>query len=481
MKANKRLLESHGPFDCTRNRSSLTNSRSAILLDRSPSIENPVTGTFNPRFDPLFQVGVGDRIQPTVNNAKEKNSLPLSLSSSPSIDSQSRTAVFQHSKGNMFHSKGFTKRTKQGHTKTLILLSSLLTVVFFFHLYFSDSVPAQFPSLLLTTDNEQTLKNENERPVFHIVISAGGDNLSTLNMRSIESIFYHHKKAKLIIHSNQETGLASGIQHPKLQPLLQLGYDIQLKEYLPHKVLRQAMELPGSHMKKDVVQPFADKMEDGSLEKGRFWYANEANMMRLLVLYLQGGIYLDTDVVLINKVLGGSTTLDNAAARHSDKKGFHNSVLKFNQPNNPFLAEVLHNMILNYDGHIWGYNGVRAFGRAAKEHSDLVCPPLPLDIAKELQEMESPPAPTSGNNTNTDCWIHPLPNDSTAAIHWTEWDEYCFQDDSPTYQDTKKLLTNSLLLHFNNKNVGGKIAERLYKKGTVCDYALQNFCITCQD
>ena len=109
------------------------------------------------------------------------------------------------------------------------------------------------------------------------------------------------------------------------------------------------MNMPGSHINRTLAETFLAKMEFGTLQKEPFWYANEANLMRICALHLQGGIYLDTDVILTNEVLGGSITLDRVMSQVPHEGKWENAVMKFNEPKNPFVAEVVHNMIENYD------------------------------------------------------------------------------------------------------------------------------------
>jgi Alpha 1,4-glycosyltransferase conserved region/Glycosyltransferase sugar-binding region containing DXD motif len=329
------------------------------------------------------------------------------------------------------------------------------------------------PSSRITTASASALSSvedtPNRLPTFHIVISSGQDSLTTLNMRCIESIFYHHPTAKLIIHSNQQSGLLSGIQHPKLRPLLQRGYDIQVNFYQPEAVLRSTLAIPISHIDQNLAQEFLNKMTTGELQKEPYWYANEANLMRLCLLYSQGGIYLDTDVVLLNHILAANPALDNVMGRHKDGKKFHNAVMKFTQPGNPFLAAVLDDMFLHYNGTKWGNNGPKAFGRTALSHPEMICPPLSYPFAA-APHAQNPP-----------CHIHPLPNEAFAPVSYKQWDQVCFMDSSPPYEQTSHILANSLVVHFNNKVTGKSIAENHYKRGSLCDHVLNSYCVTCQE
>ena len=94
--------------------------------------------------------------------------------------------------------------------------------------------------------------------------------------RSIESIFHHHPNAQVVMHSNT-------LQQSLFDVLTEAGYSIRVQAYNLKKLL---VGTP--------AERFLSKLD--SARKGRYWYANEANLLRLLTLYQQGGIYMDIDI-----------------------------------------------------------------------------------------------------------------------------------------------------------------------------------------
>ena len=86
--------------------------------------------------------------------------------------------------------------------------------------------------------------------------------------RSIESIFHHHPNAQVVIHSNT-------LQQSLFDVLTEAGYSIQVQHYNLKKLL---VGTP--------AESFLSKLD--SARKGRYWYVN---VLRLLTLYQQGGIY----------------------------------------------------------------------------------------------------------------------------------------------------------------------------------------------
>lgn len=138
------------------------------------------------------------------------------------------------------------------------------------------------------------------------------------------------------IHTPANGGI-SGKSHPKLVPLEE--YDITIVRYQAQDVLQEAIDVPGSEIDQEAAKDFIARLD--VLKKEKFWYSNETNLLRMCLLYLQGGIYLDTDVILINNILGNDERIDNVMGRN--KRKFHCAVMKFTKPGNRFLAATINN------------------------------------------------------------------------------------------------------------------------------------------
>ena len=92
-------------------------------------------------------------------------------------------------------------------------------------------------------DNLQSKKKKTKSSVitFHLAFTA--PKFTKLNQRCIESIFYFHPTARLIIHSNMENGIhtiaaekAQVLLKP-IQQLIDLGYHIEIIPYEPLIIL----------------------------------------------------------------------------------------------------------------------------------------------------------------------------------------------------------------------------------------------------
>jgi len=319
-----------------------------------------------------------------------------------------------------------------------------------------------------TTTSSTTEDDRHSSPLFHMIFSTGDDTLTTLNLRSMESIFFHHPQARLILHTRQEGGITTIRDNPKLEPLLTHGYNISLRPYQTEVWLQAAMDVPGSLVDPKAAQSFLSRLYDNQLQQEKYWYSNETNLLRLCILYLQGGIYLDTDVILISDQLAAAS-VDNVMGRNSDHRKFHCAVMKFTEPGNPFLAAVLSDFLQNYNGTAWGHNGPQAYGRAAAANPELVCPDYEYDNG----------TPTTNHRNKEDCYLNPLPNQAFAPVSWKHWDDVCFRDEAPKGDEARKLIDISWAVHLNNRKTGSKLQEAAYQPGSLCDFVLSSFCELC--
>jgi Glycosyltransferase sugar-binding region containing DXD motif/Alpha 1,4-glycosyltransferase conserved region len=325
-------------------------------------------------------------------------------------------------------------------------------------------------------------------PVFHIVISnvrktsSLDGYLSTLNLRCIESIFYFHAKATLLIHANRETGLQRGLEHPTLQALMQRGYDLRVLYYEPQEMLQRVLNAPNSEIDSRAVRNFVHRIDSARKQERNWHIGNEANLIRLCILYLEGGIYVDADVVFLNDRFATDPRIDQAMGRHRDGSKFQNAVMKFSRPGNRLLAAVLNKMIDTYSGTKWGNNGSKTFGRMAKAWPDWVCPEDTNDYINNTSLSFFPAHKGDlSNEHDQECYLTPLPNDSVAPISYKEWDKLCFDENGPSYIEAKHRLDNSFVVHFNHKNTGSQIRSKAYQKGSLCDHVLSSYCIVCEE
>ena len=151
--------------------------------------------------------------------------------------------------------------------------------------------------------------SEHHELLFHLLFTTspesnvglfGGDGnmkgaFNWRHWRTVESIFHHHPFARVIVHSNT-------VQHSEFDVLTEAGYTIQVQKYDLEDMLRNS-----------PAQDFLSKIKSAS--KGQFWYSHLTDLLRLLVLYKWGGIYMDTDMVVVRPV----NSLKNVLGYQSEK------------------------------------------------------------------------------------------------------------------------------------------------------------------
>ncbi|CAN1149796.1 Lactosylceramide 4-alpha-galactosyltransferase [Linum perenne] len=98
---------------------------------------------------------------------------------------------------------------------------------------------------------------------------------------------------------------------------------------------------------------------------------NLSNLLRLALLYKFGGIYVDTDVVVLRSFSGlrnsiGAQTVDLGSGKWSR---LNNAVLVFDRKH-PLLLKFIEEFTLTFDGNKWGHNGPYMVSRVVKRVGD---------------------------------------------------------------------------------------------------------------
>ncbi|XP_054779552.1 uncharacterized protein LOC129287426 [Prosopis cineraria] len=188
---------------------------------------------------------------------------------------------------------------------------------------------------------------------------------------SVESLFKAHPRACLVILSRT---LDSKQGYRILKPLIDRGFKVEAVTpnlpFLFHKT-------PAEKWLHDLRK---GKKDPGEIPLSQ----NLSNLIRLVVLYKYGGIYLDTDFIIL-KPFKGLRNCIGAQSMGSVSKQWtrlNNAVLVFDK-NHPLLSQFIEEFALNFDGNKWGYNGPYLVSRVVervKEEEDglnlTVLPPM---------------------------------------------------------------------------------------------------------
>jgi lactosylceramide 4-alpha-galactosyltransferase len=169
------------------------------------------------------------------------------------------------------------------------------------------------------------------------------------------------------------------------------------------------------------------------------------------VLYEYGGVYLDTDVVVVRRLddLDSALGFEKPASMWSPLNG---AMLVFKQPRHPFIFDCIVEINNTYRADKWGWNGPLLFTR----------------VWRERWEKQRP-------NVITALEVHYF-----QLFHYRKIRSDCFNNASNPevmFNYAKKLaLRIPYAVHINN---GDSQDEFELRPGTLCEYLLTRFCVFC--
>ncbi|KAK1395083.1 Lactosylceramide 4-alpha-galactosyltransferase [Heracleum sosnowskyi] len=111
-----------------------------------------------------------------------------------------------------------------------------------------------------------------------------------------------------------------------------------------------------------------DDLKSGNKDPGEIPLAqNLSNLIRLAVSYKYGGVYLDTDFIVLKDFSGLRNSI---GAQSSNAFGnwtrLNNAVLVFDK-NHPLLYKFIEEFTLTFNGNRWGHNGSYLVSRVASK------------------------------------------------------------------------------------------------------------------
>ncbi|KAJ4975650.1 hypothetical protein NE237_000756 [Protea cynaroides] len=180
---------------------------------------------------------------------------------------------------------------------------------------------------------------------FMTWISSSLESFGNRELLSIESLFKSHPNACLLILSNSWNS-TRGAQ--LLRPFLEQGF--RVTAILPHF---------DYIFKNTPAEAWFNRLRKGNVHPGEISLGqNLSNLLRLAVLYKFGGVYMDTDVLVLKSFSNlsnviGAQTLDIETGNWSR---LNNAVLIFDRKH-PLLLQFIEEFALTFDGNKWGHNG----------------------------------------------------------------------------------------------------------------------------
>ncbi|MBA0630739.1 hypothetical protein Godav_002803 [Gossypium davidsonii] len=171
---------------------------------------------------------------------------------------------------------------------------------------------------------------------------------------AVESVFKSHPNGCLMILSRTMDSVQG---YRILKPLLDRGF----------KVLAVAPDFPFL-VKNTPAEAWLDDMKSGKKDPGEIPLAqNLSNLLRLAVLYKYGGVYLDTDFIVLRSFKGLKNTIGAQSIDVVSKNWtrLNNAVLVFDM-NHPLVLKFIEEFALTFDGNKWGHNGPYMVSRVVR-------------------------------------------------------------------------------------------------------------------
>ncbi|KAE8686956.1 hypothetical protein F3Y22_tig00111027pilonHSYRG00584 [Hibiscus syriacus] len=162
---------------------------------------------------------------------------------------------------------------------------------------------------------------------------------------AVESVFKSHPDGCLMILSRTMDSIRG---YRNLKPLFDRGF----------KVMAVAPDLPFL-VKNTPAEAWFNDMKSGKKDPGGIPLAqNLSNLIRLLALHKYGGIYLDTDFIVLKSFKGLKNTIgaQNVDGTSKNWTRLNNAVLVFDM-NHPLVFKFIEEFALTFDGNKWGHNG----------------------------------------------------------------------------------------------------------------------------
>ncbi|KAF5728928.1 putative Alpha 1 4-glycosyltransferase family protein [Tripterygium wilfordii] len=189
---------------------------------------------------------------------------------------------------------------------------------------------------------------------FFVTWISSLDSFGDRELFAIESLFKSHPNACLVIVSNS---MDSQKGNRILRPFWDKGFKlIAINPDFDYIFKNTPAELWFNRLKEGKVDP-------GEVSLGQ----NLSNLLRLALLYKFGGIYIDTDVIVLKSLAKlrnsiGAQTINLETGKWSR---LNNAVLIFDKQH-PLLFKFIEEFAFTFDGNKWGHNGPYLASRVVK-------------------------------------------------------------------------------------------------------------------
>lgn len=202
-----------------------------------------------------------------------------------------------------------------------------------------------------------------KKPAFALLWTTR-EPIGHVTQSCLESIFYHHPDANVSIYSNT-------LAHRAVAPLQARGYAIAVRRYDVTALLSST-----------PAEPWLERLEEW--QRGPYFYSHLTDALRLALLWRDGGVYLDSDVLLVRPLrlpespvtlarpapdglsgeLRNALGVESRAGEQTSQQVLNGAVLVFDAES-PFLWQAMHEFAAKYMADRWGWNGPELLTRVS--------------------------------------------------------------------------------------------------------------------
>ena len=319
----------------------------------------------------------------------------------------------------------------------------------------------------------QTVHKHSRPLIFHLIHSTDVATFRRHNVRAIESIFYHHPKAKVVLYVNRNE--MKTLPPPLLRMHDERGYDLTMEEYNWKDLIRSALTIPNHTIQPKAALQWTKKIS--MYQKSKFWYSHQTDGVRLLLLYTKGGIYMDTDMIIVKPL----DSLQNVVGR--ENRGQINGAVLIFDKGNPFLADCINEYFSTFRPRSWTYNGPLLLTRVLQREPYSSCQNLTRRENETATSSTSRCSPSSNDKKCMTCPVTVLEQAAFYPMQWFQVTETCFKEHPNVSEVKAQIEASSYIVHTNNKASNEYWEANSYRTtpNTLCHWLYNTFCIFCDD
>jgi len=263
---------------------------------------------------------------------------------------------------------------------------------------------------------------------FFLAWTTSGDSFRLRYRRTVESALRFHPEACVVVFSPT-------LPLDFFQRFWDLGYNVIVER----PDIRALLEgTPAEGWLRDVDHH----------REGKYFYSHVTDIFRFATLHRYGGIYLDTDVIVMRSMEGLENCVGAELAGEQGAAKILNGAIMAFERGSKFLWDCMAEFNATYRADLWGWNGPELVTRVAARY--------PRDDGE----------------------LHILPTLAFYPIHWTKIKKY-FAADALEEQHAvwMEMQRHTYLIHYWNRVTSDLVPE----PGSLMYKVLNNYCLMCNE